>query len=90
MTLEEKSYIYGLLLTDGSIDIKNYNSYTGTVRLELNYKDKYFSDYKDNLEEIRKAGNKITPEEVKGLPWSDTVVYNKIILLITYILLNII
>lgn len=40
MTLEEKSYIYGLLLTDGSIDIKNYNSYTGTVRLELNYKDK--------------------------------------------------
>ena len=40
MTLEEKSYIYGLLLTDGSIDIKNYNSYTGTVRLELSYKDK--------------------------------------------------
>lgn len=31
-----------------------------------------------HLEEIRKAGNKITPEEVKGLPWSDTVVYNKI------------
>lgn len=40
MTLEEKSYIYGLLLTDGSIEIRNYNSYTGTVRLELNYKDK--------------------------------------------------
>ena len=40
MTLEEKSYIYGLFLTDGSIDIKDYNSYTGTIRLELNYKDK--------------------------------------------------
>ena len=40
MTLEQKSYIYGLFLTDGNIDIKDYNSYTGTVRLELNYKDK--------------------------------------------------
>ena len=32
-----------------------------------------------HLEEKRKAGNKLTPEDVKGtIPWSDTVVYNKI------------
>ena len=40
MTLEQKSYVYGLLLTDGTISIKDHNSYTGIVKLELSYKDK--------------------------------------------------
>ena len=40
MTLEEKSYIYGLLLTDGSLDIKDFKTYSGTVKLEVAYKDK--------------------------------------------------
>jgi hypothetical protein len=39
ITLEEKSYIYGLLLSDGSVSIKNQETYTGFVQLEVSKRD---------------------------------------------------
>lgn len=44
ITLEEKSYIYGLLITDGTINIVNPEAYTGQVKLELNKRDEDIID----------------------------------------------
>ena len=44
LTLEEKSYIYGLLIADGSICIVNSDSYIGQVQLEVSKKDEDIID----------------------------------------------
>jgi hypothetical protein len=44
ITLEEKSYIYGLLLSDGSVSIRNQETYTGFVRLEVSKRDEDIVD----------------------------------------------
>lgn len=44
MTLEEKSYIYGLLLSDGAIHIINSDTYTGQVQLEVSKRDEDIID----------------------------------------------
>ena len=44
ITLEEKSYIYGLLLSDGTMHIANPETYTGQVQLEVSKKDKDIVD----------------------------------------------
>lgn len=49
LTLEEKSYIYGLLLTDGSLYLKNINTYTGQIQLEINKNDEDIVDKLCNI-----------------------------------------
>lgn len=49
LTLEEKSYIYGLLITDGTMYVKNAETYTGQVQLEVSKKDE---DIVDKLNSI--------------------------------------
>lgn len=44
ITLEEKSYIYGLLLSDGTMHIVNPETYTGQVQLEVSKKDEDIVD----------------------------------------------
>ena len=44
ITLEEKSYIYGLLLSDGTMHIVNSEAYTGQVQLEVGEKDEDIVD----------------------------------------------
>lgn len=44
ITLEEKSYIYGLLLSDGNMHIVNSESYTGVVQLEVSKRDEDIVD----------------------------------------------
>ena len=39
LSLEEKSYIYGLLLTDGTLNFANQEKYTGQIVLEINKND---------------------------------------------------
>lgn len=49
MTLEQKSYVFGLLLTDGTLHLKNEKTYSGQVSLELSEKDE---DIVDKLCEV--------------------------------------
>lgn len=44
MTLEEKSYIYGLLLADGNMHLKNSSTFTGQIQLEINEEDEDIVD----------------------------------------------
>ena len=44
LTLEEKSYIYGLLVTDGTLLITNSHQYTGSVVLEICKRDEDIVD----------------------------------------------
>ena len=44
MTLEEKSYVYGLLVTDGTLNVRNIETYTGQVALEISEKDEDIID----------------------------------------------
>lgn len=44
LTLEEKSYIYGLLLTDGNVYLKNIDIYDGQVSLEISKRDEDIID----------------------------------------------
>lgn len=44
LTLEEKSYIYGLLITDGTMHIQNSETYTGQVQLEVSKRDEDIID----------------------------------------------
>lgn len=39
LTLEEKSYIYGLFLADGNLTLLNVEKCTGSIHLEINKKD---------------------------------------------------
>ena len=75
---------------DGIMDLLPEGEHKGTLQAKIAeiIVDKLIYSKDDNealhavmqhLEEKRKAGNKLTPEDVKGsIPWSDTVVYNKI------------
>lgn len=49
ITLEEKSYIYGLLITDGSMNISNIESYSGNIQLEVSAKDRDIVDKLCNI-----------------------------------------
>ena len=44
MTIEEKSYIYGLLLADGTLHFVNKKTYTGQIQLEINEQDEDIVD----------------------------------------------
>ena len=44
LSLEEKSYIYGLLLADGTLNFANQEKYTGQIVLEINKKDEDIID----------------------------------------------
>lgn len=44
MNLEEKSYVYGLLLTDGTLDLKNEKTFSGQIQLEVNEIDEDIVD----------------------------------------------
>ena len=44
LTLEEKSYIYGFLLTDGNVYFKNTDIYDGQISLEISKRDEDIID----------------------------------------------
>jgi hypothetical protein len=44
MTLEEKSYIYGLLLSDGTLYLAHENTLSGTMKLEISERDEDIVD----------------------------------------------
>ena len=49
MTLEEKSYIYGLLLSDGSLKLAYENTLSGTMTLEVSERDEDIIDKLCNI-----------------------------------------
>lgn len=72
VSLEEKSYIYGLLITDGTLHLKNQETYTGQMFLEINKKDEDIIDklcnivpYSTKTERIRNTNFKEQYHSVK-------------------------